>query len=519
MNEQRLAAEVESCQQLARADSGLAEPSQERSRGRAGCGFRSALKMCASNSDGSLPADGSRTSKAMQRKKSFTTRAADFGHAVMDHAHVGKPRQTHLAAGHLRAHDIVHVNTNVFWLDLGHRIMFGPPLLVLLFALLIYVLCIVLFACVFFAFGASCYSLGAGNFSFYAMLWISTHTFSTVGFGNVAPAQTCVAAQLVVLVESFTSLLVVSTIGGYVVKMFLRPLSRVRFSTNILMNNGRRRVAVDDEHEHESQSLQSFNAQSSAQAAQAAQPNERTSERKQSFTEPSILEPKKYKFLTFRMVRQGRVQLRDVRVAMQAQYWISGSTAFGDRDSHKGRGVNLKLEQNYFTALEQLQVWHKLDESSPLFRMRHRLHQHLDGVEVSVTAVDMGSLQQVMFYKRYEKGDFIRDAVFDNTLSESLRARRRAGGNGGTMLEADHSKLDAFSAEDPANAPKKSARNRKRSVTDCIAAVSAAASALPCKSLRENSRGRNRPNGLQPEASSGVERELSAPRRMSPAVV
>ena len=57
------------------------------------------------------------------------------------------------------------------------------------------------------------------------------------------------------------------------------------------------------------------------------------------------------------MVRQGRVQLRDVRVQMQAQYWISGSTAFGDRDSHKGRVVNLSLEQNYFTTLEQLQVW------------------------------------------------------------------------------------------------------------------------------------------------------------------
>ena len=27
----------------------------------------------------------------------------------------------------------------------------------------------------------------------------------------------------------------------------------------------------------------------------------------------------KYQFLTFRMVRQGRVQLRDVRVQMQAQ--------------------------------------------------------------------------------------------------------------------------------------------------------------------------------------------------------
>lgn len=65
---------------------------------------------------------------------------------------------------------------------------------------------------------------------------------------------------------------------------------------------------------------------------------------------------RQYKYLTFRMVRQGRVVLRDVHVQMQAQYWVDGSTAFGDRDSHKGRVVNLALEQNYFTTLEQLQV-------------------------------------------------------------------------------------------------------------------------------------------------------------------
>lgn len=146
------------------------------------------------------------------------------------------------------------------------------------------------------------------------------------------------------------------------------------------------------------------------------------------------------KFLTFRMVRQGRVQLRDVRVKMQAQYWIPGSTAFADRDSHKGRVVSLALEQDYFTTLEQLQVWHKLDASSPLYRIRHKLHVHLDGIEVSVSAVDMASLQQVFFYKRYEKSDFVRDAVFENTLSEGVH-----------QLEADHSKLDIHMPEEHAS--------------------------------------------------------------------
>ena len=76
------------------------------------------------------------------------------------------------------------------------------------------------------------------------MLWISTHTFSSIGYGGIAPVQTCVRGQLIVLFEAFVSILVVSTIGGYVVKLFLRPLSRVRFSKFILMNNGRRRMRL-----------------------------------------------------------------------------------------------------------------------------------------------------------------------------------------------------------------------------------------------------------------------------------
>ena len=146
----------------------------------------------------------------------MTARANTFRQSIVERvSHLSESGQH--AAGHLRAHDIVHVNTNTEWLSFGHRVMYGHPVLVLLFALVFYVACTLLFAAMFWGFGPSCYKL-TDEFSFEAMLWISTHTFSTVGFGNIAPLQTCVGAQLVVLFESFVSLLVVSTIGGYVVK-------------------------------------------------------------------------------------------------------------------------------------------------------------------------------------------------------------------------------------------------------------------------------------------------------------
>ena len=65
--------------------------------------------------------------------------------------------------------------------------------------------------------------------------------------------------------------------------MFLRPLSRIRFSKNLLLNNGRRRVETEDDE------LESVRGRGH------------------------------YKYLTFRMVREGRVQMRNVHVRMQAQ--------------------------------------------------------------------------------------------------------------------------------------------------------------------------------------------------------
>ena len=94
----------------------------------------------------------------------------------------------------------------------------------------------------------------------------------------------------------------------------------------------------------------------------------------------------RYKYLTFRMVRQGLVQLRDIKVQMQAQYWHAAKNgnsnrALGGRDHHKGRVVSLPLEQDSYTTLEQLQVWHRLDEHSPLWKMRDRLGGDAAGIE------------------------------------------------------------------------------------------------------------------------------------------
>ena len=104
---------------------------------------------------------------------------------------------------------------------------------------------------------------------------------------------------------------------------------------------------------------------------------------------------------------------------------------------------------------------------------------------------------QVFFYKRYEKADFVRDAVFENTLSES--AKHRPGG--GTTLEADHSKLDHCFAEDSTAGAAPIGRQRRTSLAGCLRARSHRSS-----------------DGGVPQASSFKTAKLASVRGITPSV-
>jgi hypothetical protein len=68
------------------------------------------------------------------------------------------------------------------------------------------VIVVLVFACVFTLFGRECYIISGNNFDFTAMLWLSIHTFTTVGYGTIAP-EGCVGPQMFVFVEHFVGLL------------------------------------------------------------------------------------------------------------------------------------------------------------------------------------------------------------------------------------------------------------------------------------------------------------------------
>ena len=90
----------------------------------------------------------------------------------------------------------------------------------------------VLFAALFFAGGEACYSTSNG-FSFSEMMWLSVHTFTTVGYGSIYPV--CVWGQALVLIEHYLALVLSSLVVAVFLFKFLRPHPLVRFSESCLV--------------------------------------------------------------------------------------------------------------------------------------------------------------------------------------------------------------------------------------------------------------------------------------------
>lgn len=138
------------------------------------------------------------------------------------------------------------VNSQRRWsvLDLCPRLLKHPLYCIVLLGIAMYFVVIVIFAVLMHACGQSCYSIAdPRGFHFEEMLWLSAHTFTTVGFGSSYP--TCGAAQFVVVLEQYVSLLCSSTIGAFFLLHFFQPRSLIRFATSALFS-----FSEDDCHLH-----------------------------------------------------------------------------------------------------------------------------------------------------------------------------------------------------------------------------------------------------------------------------
>ena len=276
----------------------------------------------------------------------------------------------------------------------------APALIFMSFV--IYICCTLFFAFLFYAQGADCFVIPTRPTAFhYEAFWLSVQTFSTVGFGSIYPI--CLSGHLVVVFECFSSLIVTAILGGAIFFNVMLPRSRIRFSKQAL-------VDVD------------------------VHPRTGTS----------------YKMITFRLVRESDATMRDANIRVQARFIAKGTD--GERDD--SQLTELKLKSSYYNLLEQWQVFHTIDERSPLWPVRDNLPTALSALEVSIVFFDVAYNQDVRRFHAYSHRELVFGATFDVMVGRSLE-------HGKKLIEIRHDKLDSYTLHinpSPAKPPPRSLR-------------------------------------------------------------
>ena len=242
----------------------------------------------------------------------------------------------------------------------------------------------------FYACGSDCFVLSSGNsFSYLEMVWMSIHTFTSIGYGSTYP--TCTVAQILVLLEYFSSIVVSSLVISIFLFKFLRPHPLVRFSENCLCIDN---VFVDGD--------TVFRAHS---------------------RRVSQLEGK---HLNFRIVRESYYPLTDCRLTV--------SCVLRKRTGKGGNVVSLKLRSHEVHRLEVWDVWHEIDEESPLYGNLDLLKQ----VTVRLTVMDSVYNQKVRLSHEYGPAALRNNMQFVEMISAVDKENN--------CCFVDHSKMDALEA-------------------------------------------------------------------------
>ncbi len=247
-----------------------------------------------------------------------------------------------------------------FSMQLSRRLskegLIGAPLFVFVLVFLTCnALCVGIFALLFYACGAECFDLSSDEFSFAQTLWVSIHTFTTVGYGTHSPSGDCILPQLLVFVEHFVGLLDVAVFTAMLLTKYMHPNPKalVRFSKNFLISD------EDDGH----------------------------------------------RWLTLRLVRICKQPLRNCELSIMcgvAELDRNGVMSCSEK--------TLKVQTSRKNILETWFVRHRIDESSPLHQSRFR---KLAFLNVTLTAFDTAYMEEARIFHSYVPyTDLVRNARF-----------------------------------------------------------------------------------------------------------
>lgn len=296
--------------------------------------------------------------------------------------------------------------------------------------LVITFLLIVFFGAIFLLFGEDCYN--ADPFNFEQMVWLSSHTLTTVGYGSIYP--TCAGGQIVVIVEQYVGLVMTAIIAALILLKFMEPVSAIRFAGSALVA-----VCEDD---------------GSSQ-------------------------------LHFRLANNTQYPLQNVHAEVRAQLKLGAHHQHGAQYL----AARLPLRAHCRAVLfggEHWQITHEIDTSSPLaeqvevgqdhkgFLQADELEKAMNAVywaDLSIAAYDPVYRQEVRFHRRYFLQDIVSFAKWEGMTREETVSRRPDGSAERIRVVHDHKLLDKYVEHIPSKLAWERAERSSRIAEDANATL------------------------------------------------
>ena len=309
--------------------------------------------------------------------------ASPVGGAVMSrrsiqHTITPPPKRgkSSLLQPHASSIRMVNPPFNSFFAQLIPRLLQASAWVTVVLFGVLYLASITFFAMIYYALGAECFTFSSDSaeWGFRRVLWLSVHTFSTIGYGTSVPD--CTAAEVLVLLESYVALLLTFWFSGFTIFFAMRPRSRVRFSKNYLLS-----------------------------------------------TENDEL------LLYVRMVRESPHALRDARATVQAVLVEEQTDG-----SAMERCVELKLVASTKSSLDQWTLCHQIVAGSPLWEIRTQLASKLTGIDVSLCVYDTAYMQEMRLYASYASNEFVQRAHFAPMIKLVANPRGPVRGGAATLF-------------------------------------------------------------------------------------
>jgi len=320
-----------------------------------------------------------------------------------------------------------------------------PLAIFVLIGLFINCLLVLVFGLLFWASGEDCYENLEGGFNFKQMLWLSAHTYTTMG--NCCAR--CGSAQIMIILENYAGLLLQLVLGGVVLVKVMTPRAKLRFATNCVIAVVDQRLLIrlanDTRYPLEHCSAQVRCMLDAKKVARAKKKAARVS--------PQIGLPLDADSKAFLATGEHWVLVH--QLGPTSPLAVAGGIGKepGSARFRGGSRTSLAAISGYSNATET-NIFEQLAMDTDNKEFAAELEKSFDMIvwlDVMLSVFDPVYGQQVRFNKRYFASDIISHAEWEDMLKIEVAEKKPDGAPKKVFVLNDHDKLDRFRMVTPDN--------------------------------------------------------------------